>query len=239
MTVGVSADGAVEIVVRDDVATVCSGTPSTMTGTGRIEGGTQLVIPAPEYTCDDGSEAETLSGPPLEELLRDWTLFLDPQANALVGRRRRPVALRPGAEEDHKEDPLRRRPEHVAAIDPRGGAAAQELADAGDPLHVAGRSGPGRTTCAAPSRRTRRSSPVSSRRSSAGRSTSGRPSRRPDGLDDGDFVYIRARRAGRTPCTRPTPRRRRCAPTIDELRYETVKITVAQPDRRGLSGSGW
>ena len=32
MTVGVSADGAVEIMVRDDVATVCSGTPSTMTG---------------------------------------------------------------------------------------------------------------------------------------------------------------------------------------------------------------
>src|SRR3990170_6840853 len=63
MTVGVSADGAVEIVVLDDVATVCSGTPSTMTGTGRIEGGTALVIPAPVYTCDDWSEAATLSGP--------------------------------------------------------------------------------------------------------------------------------------------------------------------------------
>ena len=44
MTVRTSADGAVEIVVTDDVASVCSGTPSTMTGTGRIEGSTRLVI---------------------------------------------------------------------------------------------------------------------------------------------------------------------------------------------------
>ena len=65
MTIRVSAEGALEITVLDDVAPVCPGTPSTMTGTGRIEGGTQLVIPAPVYTCDDGSEAETLSGAPL------------------------------------------------------------------------------------------------------------------------------------------------------------------------------
>jgi len=83
MTVRVSAEGAVEITVLDDVATVCSGTPSTMTGTGRIEGGTALVIPSPVYTCDDGSEPETLSGPQLQEQLRDWTLFLDPQTDTL------------------------------------------------------------------------------------------------------------------------------------------------------------
>ncbi|HKZ76539.1 MAG TPA: hypothetical protein VJ259_07725, partial [Actinomycetota bacterium] len=104
MTVQVFADGAVEIVVTDDVATVCSLTPSTMTGTGRIEAGTALVIPAPVYTCDDGSEPETLSGPPLEEQLRDWTLFLDPDTDTLsdgVGG----VWLREGAEED-PEEPL-------------------------------------------------------------------------------------------------------------------------------------
>src|SRR3990172_7460763 len=98
MTVRVLADGAVEITVLDDVATVCSGTPSTMTGTGRIEGDTALVIPAPVYTCDDGSEPETLSGPPLQEQLRDWTLFLDPDTDTLsdgVGG----VWLREGAEE--------------------------------------------------------------------------------------------------------------------------------------------
>ncbi|HKZ75584.1 MAG TPA: hypothetical protein VJ259_02865 [Actinomycetota bacterium] len=102
MTVRVFADGAAEIVVTDDIATVCSLTPSTMTGTGRIEGGTQLVIPAPVYTCDDGSEPETLSGPPLEEQLRDWTLFLDPDTHTLsdgLGG----VWLREGAEEDEGE----------------------------------------------------------------------------------------------------------------------------------------
>ncbi|MGZ8571912.1 MAG: hypothetical protein ACXWW5_06775 [Actinomycetota bacterium] len=103
MTVRASADSAVEIVVHDDVATVCSGTPSTMTGTGRIEAGTQLVIPAPAYTCDDGSEPETLSGPPLQEQLRDWTLVLDPETDTLsdgVGG----LWLREGAEDG--SDPL-------------------------------------------------------------------------------------------------------------------------------------
>src|SRR3990167_5564944 len=36
MTVHVSADGAVEIVVTDDVASGCSGGPSTMPGTGKL-----------------------------------------------------------------------------------------------------------------------------------------------------------------------------------------------------------
>jgi hypothetical protein len=102
MTVTVSGDGAVEITVTDDVATVCGGTPSTMTGIGRIEGGTALVIPAPVYTCDDGREAETPSGPPLEEALRDWTLVLDAETDTLsdgVGG----VWLREGAESPSPE----------------------------------------------------------------------------------------------------------------------------------------
>ncbi len=84
MTVRVSTDGAVEIAVLDDVATVCSGTPSTMTGTGRIEAGTRLVIPFPVYTCDDGSEPQTVSGPPLEEQLRNLTYVHDVQADVLT-----------------------------------------------------------------------------------------------------------------------------------------------------------
>ena len=43
----------------------------------------RLVIPAPMYTCDDGTEPETLSGPPLQEQLRDWTLVLDVKTNTL------------------------------------------------------------------------------------------------------------------------------------------------------------
>ncbi len=105
MTVRVSTDGAVEIAVLDDVATVCSGTPSTMTGTGRIEGSTRLVIPAPVYTCDDGSEPQALSGPPLQEQLRNLTFVHDPRTNALtVGAGS--VWRRPGAALPTLEPPI-------------------------------------------------------------------------------------------------------------------------------------
>jgi len=84
MTIRASGDGAVEIVVTDDVASVCSLGPSTMTGTGRLEGSTQLIIPAPVYTCDDGSEPQALIGPPLEEQLRNLTYVHDPRTNVLT-----------------------------------------------------------------------------------------------------------------------------------------------------------
>jgi hypothetical protein len=131
MTVTVSADDAVEIVVSDTIATVCGGTPSTMTGTGRIEGGTALVIPAPNYTCDDGSEPETLTGPPLQDQLRDWTLFLDPQTDTLsdgVGG----VWLRDGAEEPEPATSGQMWPQ--STLDEV--RTAQELANAGDPDYM-------------------------------------------------------------------------------------------------------
>jgi hypothetical protein len=83
MTVTVPGDGIVEITIRDTIATVCGGTPSTMTGTGRIENDTALVIPEPDYTCDDGSRPETVSGPPLDVVLRNWTLVLDAETDTL------------------------------------------------------------------------------------------------------------------------------------------------------------
>ncbi len=84
MTVRATGDGAVELVASDDVASVCSGTPSTMTGTGRIEGSTRIVIPFPVYTCDDGSEPGAPSGPPLEEQLRNLTFVHDPESDTLT-----------------------------------------------------------------------------------------------------------------------------------------------------------
>lgn len=83
MTIG-AEDVAVEIVVHDDSATVCSGAPSTMTGTGRLEGAGELLIPAPILTCDDGTEPQALSGPPVEEQLRNMTFVHDPATDALT-----------------------------------------------------------------------------------------------------------------------------------------------------------
>ena len=84
MTVRATQDGTVEIVVTDEVASVCSSGPSTMTGTGRLEGSTRLVIASPVYTCDDGSEAVALSSPPLQEQLRNLTFVRDAQAGNLT-----------------------------------------------------------------------------------------------------------------------------------------------------------
>ena len=84
MTVQVSSEGVVEIMVEDDLASVCSGAPSTMTGTGRLEGETQLVIPAPVLTCDDGSQPEALSGPPLEEQLQNLRFTYDAEGDTLT-----------------------------------------------------------------------------------------------------------------------------------------------------------
>jgi len=84
MVVRASGKGAIEIVVRDDSAGVCSGAPSTMTGTGRLDGARQLVIPSPLLTCDDESEPEALSGPPLEKQLRNFTFVHDLEADNLT-----------------------------------------------------------------------------------------------------------------------------------------------------------
>jgi hypothetical protein len=84
MTVQVLAEDVVEIVVTDDIASVCSRTPSTMTGTGRLEGDDRLVIPAPVYTCDDGSEAVAMSGPPLQDQLRNLTYVHDIRTDVLT-----------------------------------------------------------------------------------------------------------------------------------------------------------
>jgi hypothetical protein len=64
-----------------------------------------------------------------------------------------------------------------------------------------------------------------------------------DDLNPGDVVFVRCA-PGLDNSLYPTdPEQAGCAPTIDELRYETVKVSVAQPDRQGPSGiwvvTGW
>ena len=121
LTVSPSADGGVEIAVSDSIATVCTRTPSTMTGTGRIEGSTKLVIPAPVYKCDDGS-APTVpsSDPPLDRQLRGLTYVHDPETDILtVGSGNVSVW---------------RRPEAVEVVPPDGGGDRGQW----DPTHFAG-----------------------------------------------------------------------------------------------------
>jgi hypothetical protein len=84
MTIRATEEADYEIVVDDDDASVCSGAPSTMTGTGRLEGTSTLVVPSPVLTCDNGSEPKALSGPPLEEQLRNLTFVHHPEDDVLT-----------------------------------------------------------------------------------------------------------------------------------------------------------
>ena len=82
MTVERSADNSVEIVVTDTIATVCSGTSSTMTGTAAVAADT-LVIPAPDYQCDDGTDPQPMGGSGLNEELRNLTYTRDAASDTL------------------------------------------------------------------------------------------------------------------------------------------------------------
>jgi hypothetical protein len=236
MTVTVSADGAVEVVVRDDVATVCSGTPSRMVGTGRIEAGTALVIPSPVYMCDDGSEPEALSGPPLEDQLGDLTFVLDPQTDTLSDRVGG-VWLREEDDPSTTEEPL----VNLEPLWPQTSIEelrqAQELADAGDPRYTwqVDRN-------LGQLRRLGQHHPQGAEifdrflEEELGWESFlwHEAFAHPDGLDDGEVVFIRCAPGATNPLYPDADPE--CAPTIDEVRYEAVHIQVAQLVRQDPEG---
>jgi hypothetical protein len=224
MTVRVSADGAVEITVRDDAATVCHGAPSTMTGTGRIEGGTGLVIPSPVYTCDDGSEPEALSGPPLEEQLRNLTFVLDAEIETLRDNFGG-VWQREGAEDPSTTEDL------LADLEPVWPQTSLEEVRQAQDWSWRGLGGRALTT--------RRSSPDSSGRSSAGRSSRGSPGSTSAGVPTAGWISSGAHRAGRTPCTRTTPRAAGVRRRSTGSGTRRCGSTWLSPAGRGPPGSGW
>ena len=83
MAVIAQPDGSYELTIRDDFASVCGGASSTMTGVAEVSELGPLIIEQPDYTCDDGSQAQALSGPPLEEQLRNLSFTYDFQRDAL------------------------------------------------------------------------------------------------------------------------------------------------------------
>lgn len=249
MDVRVSDGGAVDITVHDTIASVCSGTPSTMTGSGVIEEGTRFVVPTPVYTCDDDSRPQSLSGPPLEEQLRNWTMTFDAEAGTLtdsVGG----IWHREGAEVP-TPDPVptvsdqmwpQRTLEEVRE--------AQELADAGHPDYT-WQVDPELDGDAAPwgaqifARFIEEE--LGWKAFAGGWDGSGYLSMGPGGGLYQGVVFIRCA-PGQTnplsPLYADIPLEiRGCAPTIDEFTYETVSIDVSQPSRRGPEGlwvvDGW
>lgn len=233
MTIRASENGTFDVAVRDTSASVCSGAPSIMVGTGRLEDSTELVIPAPVLTCDDGSEPEAPSGPPLEEQLQNLTFVHDPRAETLTDNFGS-VWDRVGAERPRPE------PSVWADMWPQSSLEeareAEELADAGDPS-VTWQLEPaleenldtadylGDPEIFARFLEEELGWEEFSRVLGAG-------------YGDGTIAvtYLRCAPGQNNSIYPDDPRVGGCAPTIDEFRYETVTITVAQPARQGPSG---
>ena len=74
MTIRAGEDGVLHITVHEN-SSVCSETPTTTTGTGRLEDPTTLVVPSPVLACDDGSDPDISAVQ--EEGLSNYTLVLD------------------------------------------------------------------------------------------------------------------------------------------------------------------
>lgn len=239
-TIEVSTDSAVEIVVLDDFASVCSGSSSTMTGTGAFEGDNELVFPSPVLTCDDGSVPEALSGPPLEEQLRNFTFEFDPQTDTLTDNLgfewNRESADDPTPSSIPTAHPMIRWPQSSL----EEVQEAQELADAGDPDY---------TWQLEPN--------MESILISAGQVDTpeilARFVREELGWEEFALVgssgmaesqgiralgaqLIRCEPGKGNPLWPNDPWLGECAPTIDDFHYEAVDIFVAQPGKRGPEG---
>jgi hypothetical protein len=83
MTIRPGEDGVILVTVHDDASSACSEAPGatapkTMTGTGRLEDPTTLVVPSPTLTCVDGSDPvdDDLTYHDEEEVT-GYTLILD------------------------------------------------------------------------------------------------------------------------------------------------------------------
>ena len=243
MTVRASGEDALEIVVRDTLASVCSGATSTMIGTGRLGAAGELVIPAPAYACDDGSKPEALSGPPLEEQLRNLTFLHDPRTETLTDNFGAVWAREGAGGPGPALTTLQPIWPQTSLEEVR---QAQERADAGDPAY---------TWQVDPN--------LSSEEwwghlEQQGAKIVERFLHDELGWDHGLFwgtaggdgpsvaegairgiVYLRCA-PGETNPLYPIAGKvlgaERCGPTRDELNYETVILDLIQPDRRGSSG---
>lgn len=230
MTIRVSGDAGVGIVIHDDYAPVCSGAPSTLLGTGQLEGTTELVFPAPVLTCNDGSELQATP-----KSLLNLTFVLHAESRTLTDSLG-VVWYRDGSTEASGGMWPQTSIEEIRQ--------AQELADAGDPDY----------TWQVDARL------VADDVGTYERLSNGRvelvdrflrevlgweaymQNRLVGGADHSltDQWFLRCAPGRTNPLYPPQPDSgiagESCAPTLDELTYESVSLDLVQPDRQDPGG---
>jgi hypothetical protein len=222
-----------EFVLRDDFATACSGAPATMTGAGLLETEERLIIAQPELTCDDGTSPRI--GTPPQAELANFTLELDTATDELVDSLG--VVWRRSGSNDESVTWGGMWPQ--STLDEI--RAAQERADAGDPAYtwqldatLAAEGEPWGAEIFARFIEVELGWEEFSGASFAGYMSG-------DGGGQYESVlFIRCAPGQRNPLeplyADVPPQIRRCAPTINEHTYETVRLSVTQPGRRDASG---
>ncbi|MFZ1491529.1 MAG: hypothetical protein WAS51_16450 [Ilumatobacteraceae bacterium] len=243
-----------EVVVRDDVATAaCAGAAATIAGTGLLETDDRLVIAQPELTCDDGTTPAI--GLPPQADLADYTFFRNSVADELTdpfGVVWRRVGSNDGT--TVPEQTTVPATESARATVPALGSAtsggmwpqstldevraAQESADAADPTYswqLFAQSSPDQEPWQAQ---------ILTRFIKEGLGWEDYLPRGTAYYDGGggyaETLLIRCAPGQTNPLATlyaaMPPEIRGCAPTIDELTYETVMLSLTQPERRGASG---
>jgi hypothetical protein len=230
MTIETSGAGSAEMNAEDDFASVCSGSPFQVIGTGSFQSDNTLVFSSPTVTCKDGSQPEALSGPPLEEQFQNLTFTYDPRSDTLTDNFgllwTRGIPNTPGI--NWPQTNL----EEVQE--------AQGLADAGDPDYTwqlepnmeSILQGEGQVDTPEIYARFLQKELGWEEFALIGAA---------DTFEYGGFQVVGAQlvrcEPGKSnPLWPNDPRFGGCAPTIDDFQYESVLIYVTQPDEQGPQG---
>lgn len=214
------------IVVHDAAASVCSGFAATMSGTGRLAGHDTLVIPEPILTCDDASAPAVGAGSELAEQLSDLTFVHHPERDDLTDSfgvvwTRGRASAEAGS------------PEGWPQSEPSEVRAAQARADAGD-VDATWQLAAGLAAGGEPRDVELFARYVDERLGWEGYRWWPWEYTVADGTYAAEFVRCAAGAAN--PLYPADATGGECAPTLDHVRYETVRIEAAQPGRRGATG---
>jgi hypothetical protein len=249
--VGVGGDGY-ELVLSDDFTTACSGAPATITGAGRLESDERLIVAQAELTCDDGTIPVIGLAPQAE--LANLAFDLDIDADQLIDSfgvvwRRADSTQEPAAPSQGTATSDGMWPQ--ATLEEV--RVAQQLADAGDSDYT------WQVEPELVSMEYEETGQVQLverffrevlgwesylfRPTPAGRARNG------EYVDLVDQRYLRCAPGRTNPMYPPGPepetddeiyallrRGDLCAPTIDDLTYETVSLDLTQPAGRGRDG---